>query len=100
MYTFMLNSSQTGRVWTDQQLEEPETGFVVAGFDGVDEEEHHEAVEDQRVDLHGDVDVLRVQAGEDAEAPQHAQEPRDLQPTEAARHESNEKSAFLNTEVV
>lgn len=44
--------------WTDQQLEEPETRLVVAGFDGVDEEEHHEAVEDQRVDLHGDVGVL------------------------------------------
>lgn len=72
----------TGSNWTDQQLEEPETRFVVAGFEGVDEEEHHEAVEDQGVDLHGDVDVLRVQAGEDAEAPQHAQEPCDLPETE------------------
>lgn len=85
MYIFMLNSNPqltrycTGRVWTDQQLEEPETRFVVAGFDGVDEEEHHEAVEDQGVDLHGDVDVLRKQAGEDAETPQHTQEPCDLQ---------------------
>lgn len=72
----------TLRNWTDQQLEEPETRLVVAGFEGVDEEEHHEAVEDQGVDLHGDVDVLRVQAGEDAEAPQHTQEPCDLQRTE------------------
>lgn len=73
---------RAGGNWTDQQLEEPETRLVVAGFEGVDEEEHHEAVEDQGVDLHGDVDVLRVQAGEDAETPQHAQEACDLQETE------------------
>lgn len=93
-----------GRNWTDQQLEEPETRLVVAGFDGVDEEEHHEAVEDQRVDLHGDVGVLRVQAGEDAETPQHTQEPCDLKPTEGGRHENKnvqgENPGFLNTGVV
>lgn len=66
---------------TDQQLEEPETGLVVAGLEGVDEEEHHEAVEDERVDLHGEVGVLRVQAGEDAEAPQNTQETGNLQQT-------------------
>lgn len=83
-----FDQSCTGRNWTDQQLEEPETRLVVAGFDGVDEEEHHEAVEDQRVDLHGDVGVLRVQAGEDAETPQHTQEPCDLQPAEGGGHEN------------
>lgn len=64
---------------TDQQFEEPETWFVVAGLEGVDEEEHHEAIKDERVGLHGDVSVLRVETGEDAETPQHAQETSNLQ---------------------
>lgn len=64
---------------TDQQLEEPETWFVVAGLEGVDEEKHHEAIKDERVDLHGEVGVVWVETGEDAETPQHAQETSDLQ---------------------
>lgn len=43
---------------TNQQFEEPEAGFVVAGFKWVNEEEHHEAVKNERVDLHGEVGVL------------------------------------------
>lgn len=89
----------TGSNWTDQQLEEPETRFVVAGFEGVDEEEHHEAVEDQGVDLHGDVDVLRVQAGEDAEAPQHAQEPCDLPETEEGGAKTTSEYSALQKKV-
>lgn len=65
--------------WTNQQFKEPEAWFIVAGLEGVDEEKHHEAIENQGVDLHGDGGLLRVQAGQDAEAPQNSQKARDLQ---------------------
>ncbi len=44
-----------------QKFDEPETGFVVASFEGVDEEEHHEAVEDEGVRLHRKPCVVRKQ---------------------------------------
>lgn len=67
---------------TDQQLEEPETWFVVAGLEGVDEEKQHEPIKDKRVDLHGKVGVLWVETGEDAETPQHTQETCNLKTEE------------------
>lgn len=62
-----------------QKFDEPETGFVVGSFEGVDEEEHHEAVEDEGVRLHRDPNVVRKQTGQDAETPQHPQKPSNLQ---------------------
>ncbi len=44
-----------------QKFDEPETGFVVASFEGVYEEEHHEAVEDEGVRLHREPSVVRKQ---------------------------------------
>lgn len=46
-----------------QKFDEPETGFVVGSFEGVDEEEHHEAVEDEGVCLHREPSVVRKQTG-------------------------------------
>ena len=76
----MLQDNPTKGSGADQQFEEPEAGLVVAGLQGVDEEEQHEAVQHQRVHLHGQQDVVRgrVQAGQDAGAPQHTQETSDL----------------------
>lgn len=64
---------------THQQFEEPETRFVVTSLEGVDEEQQYEAIKDERIGLRGDVSVLRVETGEDAETPQHTQETSNLQ---------------------
>lgn len=76
---------------TDQQLEEPETWFVVAGLEGVDEEKHHEAIKDERVDLHGEVGVLWVETREDAETPQHSQETSNLEHREGKTEQTGIK---------
>lgn len=73
-------------MWRYQEFEQPEARLIVAGLEGVYEEEEEEAVESQRVGLHWDQDAVTEETGEQADTPQYPQQTCNLHSTQAETH--------------
>lgn len=76
MLVFAKSAKETpsGSRWCYQQLEQPEAWLVIASLEGIDEEEEKQAVQGQRISLHGHQDAVAEEAGQQADAPQHTQQ--------------------------
>lgn len=57
-----------------QKLEQPEAGLVIASLEGIDEEEEKQAIQGERISLHGYQDATTEEAGQQADTPQHTQQ--------------------------
>lgn len=86
-----VKEALSGRRWCYQKFEQPEAWLVVAGLEGIDEEEEKEAIQGQRISLHGYQDAIAEEAGQQADTPQHTQETCNLH-----KHTCTEKWRYFS----